>query len=265
MSENRTSIRLELRTSAESPLHEIDAQVAEPMTATAGAVIEAGRHGRLKGVGKFAAISSLREKPPFQLDPDLITLFYSIDAMRADDEAFVLQFIAATPGEGTTTIAWGFAVAAALERNQPVLIINCTQDETGKSGPSLIDAARGQEAIEDAIQPVDPMKRLFRARLSTTSNPLLEIDGADLRELFAELKDVFSVIVLDCSAATATSDSLAISRYCDGTVMVIRADHARRQVINWTKSSIERFGGNVIGTVFNDRKKYIPDWLYRRL
>jgi Mrp family chromosome partitioning ATPase len=264
MSDNRTSIRLELRASTDAPLREIDTAAAEAI-ATSGAIVEAGHHGRLKNASKFAAISTTRERPPFQLDPDLVMLFYSIDAMRSDDEAFVLQFIAATPGEGTTTMAWGFAVAAALERSQPVLIISCDNQEAAGAVPTLIDAARDRGAIEEAIQPVEPMKRLFQARLSSTANPLLEIDGADLRELFAELKDTFSVIVLDCSAATIASDSLAISRYCDGTALVVRADHARRQVINWTKSSIERFGGNVIGTVFNDRKKYIPDWIYRRL
>ncbi|HVJ42132.1 MAG TPA: hypothetical protein VM639_11565 [Dongiaceae bacterium] len=264
MPDNRTTVRLELSAAADAPAHEL-ARHEQESGHTAGLLIEATDKRRLKPLRLKEPASPARDRSPFQLDPDLITLFYTVDAMKSDDEPYVLQFLSATSGEGTTTIAWGFAIAASLERNQAVLVIDCSGGEAAGQPLSLLDAVNGDGMIENAIEHVPQMKRLFRARLCSSANPLLEIDGADLRNLLAILKENFPVVVLDCPAASAVSDSLAISRYCDATALVVRADHARREVIDWAKQSIERFGGQVIGAIFNDRKKYIPDWLYRRL
>lgn len=260
MPDNRTSTRLELSISSDSRQRDLTGRGQDT-----GTLIEASSNKRLKSVRLKEPASLTRERPSFQLDPDFVTLFYSVDAMKADDEPYILQFVAATPGEGTTTVAWGFAIAASLERNQPVLVVDCSGAKAAGDQISLIDSVNGDGRLDAAIEPVANMKRLYKARLSSTLNPMLEIDGADLRDLLATLKDSFAVVVLDCSAATDASDSLAISRHCDGTILVVRADHARREVIDWTKQSIERFGGQMIGAIFNDRQKYIPDWLYRRL
>lgn len=265
MPDNRTFARVELSSSVDQVSSGQAGQSSDTVIARQGAIVEAARGKRLVKQYAHQAGNAGRERPPFQVDQDLITLFYAVDAMKSDDEPYVLQFVASTPQEGTSTIAWGFAIAASLERNQSVLIVDCNADETPSGRVTLIDAANAGGLIDDAIESVPQMKRLFRAKLSSGANPMLEIDGADLRDLLGVLKDAFSVVVLDCPAAKDASDSLAISRYCDGTILVVRAEHARPEVVSWTKEKIERFGGHLIGAVLNDRKKYIPDWLYRHI
>lgn len=198
------------------------------------------------------------------LDPEIIKLFYAVDALKEDDKSFVLQFLASTPGEGTTTIAWGFALAASYEYATPTLIIDCSSEEReSDKRPSLIDAFVQSGRLDAAIAKVPNTARLYYARLSTNASPMLEIDAAELRELFEFLKLDFSGVVLDCPAASNVTDSLALSRYADGSIVVVKSGQARRGVIEWTYNSIGQFGGVCLGTVFNCREKRIPDWLYR--
>jgi len=198
------------------------------------------------------------------LDPEIIKLFYAVDALKEEDKSFVLQFLASTPGEGTTTISWSFALAASYEYALPTLIIDCCGDDRNASArPSLIDAFLGSGRLDSAIERVPDTARLHYARLSTNANSMLEIDVAELRELFEFLKLDFAGIVLDCPAASNAADSLALTRYADGTIVVVRSGHARRGIIEWTHDSIGQFGGVCLGTVFNCREKRIPDWLYR--
>ena len=46
---------------------------------------------------------------------------------------------------------------------------------------------------------------------------------------------------------------------------MVEAERTRRQVVENVKNKIARNGGNIIGVVFNKRKYYIPEFIYRRL
>jgi Mrp family chromosome partitioning ATPase len=201
-----------------------------------------------------------------RLVPELIRLFHATNAMNAEFRPFVLQFVASTPGEGTSTMAAGYAMIAAAERAKSVLLVDCraapADSDFYNEPPTLIRAFKETRATDAAIQPIPALNGLAVARLARSPNPLLEIDGAELRMLFDVTKRRYPIIVLDCPAASVAPDSLALTQYADGTVLVVRAESTRRPVIAATKEAIDRFGGQVIGAVFNRRRMYIPGWLY---
>lgn len=209
------------------------------------------------------AITRIDERR-FALDPEIIKLFYAVDALKEDDKSFVLQFLSATPNEGTTTIAWSYALAASYEYAMPTLLVDCSSSgAAADTRPSLIDAFLESGRLDDAIVSVPHSTRLTYARLSASSSSMLEMDAVEIRELFEFLKLDYMAIILDCPAANCANDSLALSRHADGTIVVVRSGHARRGLIEWTQESIEQFGGACLGAVFNYREKRIPDWLYR--
>ena len=51
----------------------------------------------------------------------------------------------------------------------------------------------------------------------------------------------------------------------DGVVLVVEAEKTRWPVALNVKEKTEQGGGRVLGVVFNKRKYYIPEWLYRRI
>ncbi len=205
-------------------------------------------------------------KPPqANIDPEFLTMYYGIEALRSNDDPYILQFISPNPGAGVTTMALGFALARANENINPVLLLNCgaPYEGTDPEHMTLVEAIHTNLPLETAIETKHGFSRLHYAQLAPSKNALIEIGGAELRILCDELKSRYDVVVLDCPAATQVPDSLALSRYCDGTVLVIEAEDTRRKLAEWTKGEIARFGGFVIGTVLNKRRKYIPNWFYR--
>lgn len=199
-------------------------------------------------------------------DPAILKLYFTVDALKAQRTSLVVQFIAATVGEGTTTIATGFATVAANESKQDVLLINCTPSPAAVSSRvSLCTAFKQGLPLKEATVDSKTFPNLHVAQLSDSPNPLVEIGSEGLNDLIAALRKDFATVVLDCPAAAVSPDATAISRYCDGTVLVVRAEYVRPAVVRSVQDNIGLVGGQIVGVAFNRRRMYIPEWMYRWL
>lgn len=197
-------------------------------------------------------------------DPAIIKLYYTVEALKPQNARVVLQLVAATPGEGTTTIARGYAAVAASEGKESVLLIDCnpTPSAQASNQPTLIEAHKQGLPLSQILTASKRYSNLQLVQLSRNPNPLIEIDSEELVNIFANLREQFSTIILDCAAASQSPDSIAISRYCDGTILVVRAEAVRGAVVKTVQDNINLVGGQIIGAVFNRRNVYIPKWLY---
>lgn len=195
---------------------------------------------------------------------EFIQLFHTVGALNTHDRPYVLQFLSARPGEGTSTVARNFLRAAGPSAARQAVLIDCNGTARRRNDvnrPSLIDAYR----LEGSINPIADFTRdrdgVMTARLSDGPHPLLQIGAAELRGLFEHLKQSFSVIVLDCPSVAETADSLAMARHCDGTILVVQAEKSARTAVHEATQSVQRLGGKIIGLVFNRTQKRVPAWL----
>ena len=78
-------------------------------------------------------------------------------------------------------------------------------------------------------------------------------------------KDRFDLIIIDTPPATLFPDGLALVRQVDGVVLVFEAERTRWPVTLSVKKNILKNGGKILGVVFNKRRFYIPQWLYKWL
>jgi Mrp family chromosome partitioning ATPase len=196
---------------------------------------------------------------------ELVQLFHAINALNTHHQPYVLQFMGSVPGEGVSMIASSF-VELASQRGKPVLLVDCNPSAAGTTAaPSLIDTFHETGTIDGAIHAEPGSPSVGLARLSTAEDARLNIEATDLRELFDMAKKSFPIVVLDCPPASLTPESLALARFCDGTVLVVKAESTSRPTVSETKQAIERFDGQIIGVVFNRYKTYIPHWLDRWL
>lgn len=204
------------------------------------------------------------------LDPDFVKLYYAVEALRSRERAVVIQFVASTPGEGTSTVASQFARVAASESGQAVLFVDCDPHSRGIPGrgapvAALVDVLDGGASKRLEHDALGAAESYLSARLAGGRHALLQYQGNALGELFDRCRSNFDITVLDCPAATQNPDSLALARYCDGTVLVVEAEKTRRPVIQSVLAELERFGGQTIGMTLNRRRQHIPGWLYHRL
>lgn len=197
-----------------------------------------------------------------------VALFQAVDALRAGDRAFVLQFTAAHSGAGTTTLASGFAAAAAAVSRQPVLYIDVgSQPRADIQAPrmDLLTTFRALLPLSAAMTPARGANNLFWARLHSEQDAGGPLDGEEIRQLLTLLREMHPVVVLDCPPLDASSQAVAFARHCDGTVLVAAAERSSRNQILAARQQIERSGGQIVGAAFNRQRSYLPRWLQRRL
>jgi Mrp family chromosome partitioning ATPase len=201
------------------------------------------------------------EASPPQMS-EFVQLFHAVDSLNTRHQPYILQFVGSVPGEGVSTVASSFVEIAASQAGNPVLLIDCNPS-TGDAdnSVSLIDSFLQTGRINEAVQAAPGRLGIGIARLSTAKDARLNINAASLGNLFKLAKKIFPIIVLDCPPASLAPESLALTRFCNCTVLVIEAETTSRKVVAETKQAIERFDGRLIGAVFNRSKNYLPPWL----
>jgi Mrp family chromosome partitioning ATPase len=199
-----------------------------------------------------------------------VELYYAIEARRTSAMPLVVQFISATPGAGASFVASGYARVAADDCAQPVLYIDCNAARvkprrgTAETQPlTLYDALRRGLPLTDAIVAARDSKNLLWARLAPGERPLMALGGDRLQSMLDMLRGTYPVIVLD-TPSTEAPESAAVSRYCDGSVIVVAAGRTKQWEIENAKALLERLGGQTVGAVLNREPGVLPRWLGRR-
>lgn len=78
-----------------------------------------------------------------------------------------------------------------------------------------------------------------------------------------QLRQRKQFIFVDIPPVLQHPKSLSMCQYCDAVVLVVRANHARREVVNESKRLLENIGVPILGSILTGRKFYVPSWLYR--
>jgi Mrp family chromosome partitioning ATPase len=201
--------------------------------------------------------------------PSFVQLYYAIEARRTSTMPLVVQFIAPSAGTGASTVASGYARVAADDCAQPVLYIDCNAGDTksppGSADPrptTLFDVLHSGLPLSDAIRPARDARNLLWARLGSGERPLLALGGDNLQSMLDMLRANYPVIVLD-TPSTEAPEAAAVSRYCDGSVLVVGAGRTKQWQIENARSLLERLGGQIVGVVLNRERSVMPRWLGR--
>jgi Mrp family chromosome partitioning ATPase len=196
-----------------------------------------------------------------------VQLYYAIEARRTSAMPLVVQFTSPTANTGATTVASGYARVAADDCAQPVLFIDCNATPPSRRPakpegpvPTLADVLRRGLPLSDAIRPAHDAKNLLWARLAPGDRPLLALGGERLQSLLDMLRANYPVIVLD-TPPTDVPEAAAVSRYCDGSVLVVEAGRTRQWEIENAKALLERLGGQPVGAVLNRERTLLPRWM----
>ncbi|MGC9269492.1 hypothetical protein [Acidiphilium sp.] len=188
-------------------------------------------------------LSTTTMAPAVPLPDEFVALFLTIETLRTSPHGFVIQFVATQKGAGTSTIAAGFAHAAAQAYRRPVLLITATAP-FGAIDPLPTDTASLFHA------PIEPPL----AGLADTLTPALD-------DRLAELRRQYHAVVIDCPALGEAPHAIAMARHCDGTALIAAAARTSARDMIAARDTITRVGGQVLGAIFNRERSYRPAWL----
>ena len=239
------------------------------------------------------------QMPPqlMMLTDDVIDDFLkTIENIRIEAETKSLHIIgitSAVQGHGTSTFTAILAlIMAVIERanfNQIDLDDFRTKKagDTPKPGVLLIDAQLRNPSLHNKLEVIKrgglveileneiPFKKSIK-RINDTDLKFISIGENNnfhltprhmekLKSYLEILKTKIEFILLDIPPILQYSEGIALSKLCDGIILVIQAGETRWEVVQQAKRLLDKAHVNLIGGVLNRRKFYISNWAYKNL
>ncbi len=181
----------------------------------------------------------------------------------------VVHFVAASPGEGASTLSSEFALIAARVADSRVLLVDAdrTQLTTAsnfgcQTDLGLFDQLQAGKPLEQWIVTAQDTHLLVGALCGHRSPPL---SRKAMPSLYEQLRARYDLSVIDCPAVASERYFELSPEAADGVVLVVQAERNRPEIIRHAQSLIENAGGKLIGAILNRRHTYIPDFIYRLL
>ena len=196
------------------------------------------------------------------LEQRMESLFATLLPLIDEHKALVVHLVAATRGEGVSTLARTLAVTAGQRSWCKVALLELVAEGATKGGERLTlleqfaeDGTVNFEQLTVAGAP------LSLGRLSDTGAARPRIDK--LREFYAWARERFTLVIVDCPAIMKAPDSAVLCGLADETILVVEADRTRVPVVQRARETLANGGANILGVVLNKREDFIPSFLYR--
>lgn len=217
----------------------------------------------------------LSGRPPGTILPlvDVAALLAALGHALGESVHPVVHVVSAYEGEGSGPIAFEAALAAARSGKRVLYV------ETAPPARSVIGRAY---ATPGGPAPL-PLDSFLGSSTAPASSPFWLIEGAPLwctvlsaggaslpgssvqHALFSRLRQMFDLVVVHSESGLSNGTVAAYAALVDGSVMVIEAERTREPVAQELKHRIESNGGRVLGAVLNNRRFYIPGFVYSLL
>jgi protein-tyrosine kinase len=198
------------------------------------------------------------------------TLRTNIRFAGLDTPCRTIVVTSSSPGEGKTTTAANFGVAAALADTRVCVV------DSDLRRPALhrifgLPNTRGlTNALLEGLKLVEVAQPTRIANLSViTSGPLppnpAELVGSHrMRDALEAAAANFDLILLDSPPVVSVSDATNLSALCDGVVMVVRSGKVPHEVVRRATEQIQNVKGRILGVVLNsvdmNREGYYYDY-----
>ncbi|NIK26279.1 CpsD/CapB family tyrosine-protein kinase [Paenibacillus lupini] len=189
------------------------------------------------------------------------TLRTNIQYSSVDNPIQMLMVASAQAGEGKSTVISNLAVAYAQEGKRVLLIdtdlrkpsLHRIFAHTNRQG--LTNLLTGQSMLQEVLKDSGIENLSLITSGPTPPNPAELLGSARMKKLLEELKEQFDLILFDTPPVLAVTDSLIVSTYCDGVLLVIHAGKVKKTYVRKAKEKLDFVQSRIIGAVFNQLKR----------
>ena len=174
---------------------------------------------------------------------------------QSRDQALrVVAVLSQNPGVGKTSTVEGLAYAA-VRGGTTVAIVDGDLRAGTLSARLDHDDSRGSRDVvldglplDDALIELGPNLAFLPSQAPVASPPSL-LYSQRMREVVAELRDRFDLVVIDCPPLAQLADGLIVSSLADGVLMVARSGITSRQDLLSGMASVRQTRTPVVGLV----------------
>ena len=180
-----------------------------------------------------------------------------IDLSPTSGAGNALSILSGGPGEGKSTTLFNLAYVAA-QAGQSVLLVDCDLRRpvlhavAGLSNDSgMADVFLGHREAYQYIQPTPVPNLHLIAAGDMPSTEMGSFSGARLREILADLKLRYDLVLIDGPPVLGISDGSVIAHEVDACLLVIQHRRYPRDISLRAKRAIEEVKGTLLGVVLN--------------
>lgn len=158
-------------------------------------------------------------------------------------------------GEGKSTTAANLAVALEETGARVALVDGDLRSPrlaeylelTGRIG--LTDVLTGQSKLADALQRWRESNLYVLTHGAVPIDPSELIGSSELVRLLSTLTEHFDVVLVDSPPLLLATDAAALSKLCDGALLVVASGHPKRRELVGALRALELAGSRLLGVV----------------
>lgn len=182
-----------------------------------------------------------------------------------------LVFTSTSYGDGTSTTAANFASALARDTWRSILVVDADIRRPCLHKVFNTEITNGLSDFLSDEKIREPEHRKLENNFYFQTSGLLGARAVGLFETakfdeFLELASQrFDHVIIDCPPVTKFPETRVIAGKVNGVIMVLNSGKTKIEVALRVKNDLQESGANILGTVLNRRKFFIPNWLYKKL
>lgn len=170
----------------------------------------------------------------------------------------IIGITSSGPGEGKTLIAANIALAYAQNGNKTLLI---DLDMRKPRVEKVLGIERINIGVTNHILKDIPVERIivnYGENIdiipvgSIPPNPTALLTSKKMEDFIQKLSEKYERIVIDLPPILAAADSLIVSKYTDGIVLVVRAGKTQKPSLRVAYENIQTSSAKLLGAVIND-------------
>lgn len=191
-----------------------------------------------------------------------------------ENKSHVLAISSALSGEGKSLSAVNLAYSLS-ELGKSVILVDCdmrrpTLAEKLKlqKKPGLSSFLTGQSDLPSLVQPcgIAGDENAFHVVTAGQNppNPVELLSSARMASALETLRKFYDYIILDMPPVGEVSDAMAVSKYTDGMLLVVRQNHCDQNVLADTVRQFEYVNAKILGVVFNCTEQTSGNGYYKK-
>jgi capsular exopolysaccharide synthesis family protein len=176
------------------------------------------------------------------------------------------MFTSAHPGDGKTITTLNVAIALA-QRGHTAVVVDadlrkgkCHALLRLENRRGLSNILVGKFTLEEGLQRTAIPGLSLLSRGESHPHPVALFGSPKMAEVVETLRQRFDFVLVDSPPAIVVSDAVALSQYCDGVVLVLRAQTTSVETAQRLVARMEAVRATILGVVLNGVDIRDPDY-----
>lgn len=197
------------------------------------------------------------EKPKSPIAEAYRTLRTNIQFSSLDKKVKKVVITSSAPGEGKTTTALNLSVTLA-QNGHKTLLLDCDMRKPSIHKKLKISNLYGisdllvGEAKYDSVLTKGPVENLDVITSGTKPpNPAELLSSQKMLNFISEVEKNYEYIIIDTPPVLMVTDAQILSKYADGTILVVASGEAEKNAVVKAKELLDKVDANILGVVLN--------------